>query len=295
MELTRFGACPLCGSARIRRYRTGSFDPAQLESDHFRITDSRYGSLWNLDRCRDCTYVFANPAPDAATVEGFYRGLVDDEYDEESRGREKNFATVLRRLKRLCPPGNRLLDVGAASGIFMNLAADAGYAVDGIEPSRYLCREAEARTGRKVFCGTLSTFPPVEPYAVITLLDLIEHVTEPNGLLAAVSARLQTGGLVVLVTPDIGSLAARLSGRRWWHFRVAHINFFNRRSATRLLERHGLEIVRRRRYAWHFTPYYLLTRLFPGLRHRAALQKWFKRVHLKLQLFDSWEIYARKV
>ena len=41
--------------------------------------------------------------------------------------------------------------------------------------------------------------------------------------------------MLVIVTPDIGSLAARIMGGRWWHYRVAHINFFNRRSLAWLL------------------------------------------------------------
>ncbi len=99
--------------------------------------------------------------------------------------------------------------------------------------------------------------------------------------------------MLVIVTPDIGSLAARLMGGRWWHYRAAHVNFFNRRSLERLLAAHGFEIALRKRFAWNFSAYYLLTRLLPFLKGK-ALQRPLKKLHLKLQLFDSWEVYARK-
>ena len=120
------------------------------------------------------------------------------------------------------------------------------------------------------------------------------NVVDPDPLMARVASLLTPGGLVVIVTPDISSLAARIVGRRWWHYRVTHLHFFNHRSLDRLLKKHGLEIVKSKRYAWHFTSYYLITRLFPWIKNRPSLQNLLKKVHLKLQLFDSLEIYARK-
>jgi 2-polyprenyl-3-methyl-5-hydroxy-6-metoxy-1,4-benzoquinol methylase len=122
---------------------------------------------------------------------------------------------------------------------------------------------------------------------------VLEHVTDPNALLATLSPLLAPGGVLVVSTPDIGSLAARLMGGRWWHYRVAHINFFNRRALERLLNAHGFDIVLRKRFAWNFSAYYLVTRLLPFLKG-TALQRPLKKLHLKLQLFDSWEVYARK-
>jgi hypothetical protein len=105
---------------------------------------------------------------------------------------------------------------------------------------------------------------------------------------------IENNGFLVIVTPDINSLAARVSGSRWWHFRIAHINFFNRESLEYLLQKHDYEIILKKRYVWNFSLFYLVTRIFPSLKHKKPLQKVLKRLHLKLPLFDSWEIYARK-
>jgi len=293
MKLAPLASCPLCGGGRIRPFKKGTVDPVAVNAGDFKITDSRYGSRWALSSCRDCGFVFADPAPDPEAIAGFYAALEDEEYGQEGEGRGRNFAAILRRLAAFAPPGCRLLDVGAASGIFLDLARAAGYVVRGIAPSASLAAEAERRFGLELFRGTAEQYPRGETFRIVTLLDVLEHVTDPCALMAALTPLLEPGGVLVIVTPDVGSLAARILGGRWWHYRTAHVNFFNRRSLRRLLGRYGFEIAASRRFAWHFTAYYLATRLLPGLKG-SALQGALKKLHLRLQLFDSWEVYARK-
>jgi hypothetical protein len=40
--------------------------------------------------------------------------------------------------------------------------------------------------------------------------------------------------------------------------------------------------------------FYLVTRIIPVLKSKARLAKYLKKITITLQLFDSWEIYARK-
>jgi 2-polyprenyl-3-methyl-5-hydroxy-6-metoxy-1,4-benzoquinol methylase len=293
MKLSPLDRCPLCQSRRIGLFKKGSVEPEAIRAVDFKITDSHYGSRWTFHSCRDCGFVFANPVPDAETISRFYSVLVDEEYSQEDEGRGRNFAVILKRLGRFVPPGSSLLDVGAASGIFLNLARRAGYAVTGIEPSASLASDAERLYGLKLFRGTAEQFAADEKFAAVTLLDVLEHVTDPGAFLGAVERFLAPGGMLVIVTPDVGSFAARVLGGRWWHYRVAHVNFFNRRSLERLLEQHGFEVLLSKRFAWNFSVHYLLTRRLPFLKGN-SLQKWLKKLHLKLQLFDSWEFYARK-
>lgn len=293
MKLAALDRCPSCRSERIRLFKKGTVEPQSISAGDFKITDNHYGSRWTFFACRDCGLVFANPVPDPEAIARFYAALEDEEYSQEGEGRGRNFAAVLKRLGRLAPAGSTLLDVGAASGIFLNLARAAGYRVQGIEPSSALADDAERLFGLKLFRGSAEQFPGGENFQVVTLLDVLEHVTDPNALLAALARLLAPGGVLVVSTPDIGSLPARLLGGRWWHYRVAHINFFNRRALARLLAAHGFDIVLRKRFAWNFSAYYLVTRLLPFLKG-TALQRPLKKLHLKLQLFDSWEVYARK-
>ena len=293
MKLTALERCPLCQSQEIGLFKKGTVMPERVRSADFKITDSHYGSRWTFFSCRICGFVFANPMPDREAIAGFYAELADEEYSQEDEGRGRNFKVILRRLAGLVPPGSSLLDVGAASGIFLNLAREAGFKVTGIEPSAALVADARRLYGLEIFCGSAEQFVARDRFAAVTLLDVLEHVTDPDAFLTLLEDFLAPGGILVIVTPDIGSLAARVMGGRWWHYRVAHVNFFSRVSLARLLDRHGFETVLWKRFAWNFSLYYLLTRLLP-FHMGKALQDRLKKLHLKLQLFDSLEVYARK-
>lgn len=303
MELKQRTSCPLCCSGEIILFKKGTVDPHGISTEDFRITDSRYGSLWTFYKCKGCGFVFFNPYIPETDIVAFYSQLEDREYSSEAEGRTKNFTTILERVKRVqgkdnnAPGGNTLLDIGAASGIFMDLARQKGYDVTGIEPSEFLVEEAGKRYGLDLFNGTLEDYlrdGKTGRFSVVTLLDIIEHLVEPDAFITLVSQLLEEDGILVIVTPDIGSLAARLMGKRWWHYRIAHINFFNRKSLRHLLSKHGFTIRLKKKYVWNFSLFYLLTRIFPGFKHKKSLQKLLKRVHLKLPLFDSWEIYAKR-
>lgn len=295
MNLIRLNKCPLCGSENISLFRKGTIDPGKINSDNFRITDSSYGSLWNFSKCRECTYVFSNPLIDEKSLIEFYSDLEDDEYSDECEGRAKNFLTIFRELEKIEIPGNLLLDIGAASGIFVNLAKERGYDAEGIEPSGYLADEAEKKFKIKLFRGTIDNFKTNKKYSVITLLDIIEHLRDASSFMKKILPLIEEKGILIIVTPDINSIPAKIFGKKWWHYRIAHLNFFNLRSIELLLKNNGFEIIKKRRYAWNFSFYYILSRLIPSLKEKKGLQKLLKRLNLKLQLFDSWEIYARKI
>jgi len=294
MKLMQRQTCPLCRSADINQFRKGNIAAASLSADDFKITDSRYGSRWTFFACRRCGFVFANPGPSPGDLARFYSRLQDREYSQEKENRAKNFGSILENLRRLAPPGREILDVGAASGIFLDLARRQGFTVDGIEPSRSLANEAKRLYGLTLFVGTLEAFRPRRKFAMIALMDILEHLVDAEKFMKRISDLVAAGGILVVVTPDINSLAARLTGGRWWHYRIAHVQFFNARSLAFLLEKHGFEIILKKRYAWNFSAHYLLSRLFPRLKKDGSLQTALKKLNLRLQLFDSWEIYARK-
>lgn len=297
MELKQRTHCPLCHHENIHLFKSGTIQPDKVRTEDFKITDNHYGSLWTFYQCAHCQFVFFNPYLSEESIVQFYAQLEDHEYSEEAEGRTRNFKTIFKRLKRL-NPGHNLLDVGAASGIFLDFARQEGFQIQGIEPSLYLAQEAKKRYDISLFNGIIEHYPAEQTFAVVTLLDILEHLVNPDSFMDSVDSLVAENGLLVIVTPDVSSLAARLAGKSWWHYRIAHINFFNSFSLSYLLNKHGYEILLKKKYVWHFSLYYLLTRIFPALKksrsEEKTLQKWLKKVHLKLPLMDSWEIYAKK-
>ena len=110
------------------------------------------------------------------------------------------------------------------------------------------------------------------------------------------ASHLASDGIAVIVTPDGGSLAARILRKKWWHYRVAHISYFNRSTLELALARSGLEAVAWLRPSWFFPLDYLLLRLghYVPFVARLASIRLAQSVTIPLNLYDSWLVIAKK-
>lgn len=295
-SLRTLTACPACAGADIRGCQKGTFS-GRLTQDEIKITDSQYGKTWDLSICADCGHIFANPCPTPEFLAFLYGQVEDPLYEDEAAGRSRNFLAVLRRLEKLRPEKGPLFDVGAATGILLALARRRGWEPAGVEPSSWAVKAASDKYRLTLVEGALETASlPEDRYAAVTMVDFIEHTPLPYEALRRAHSILRPSGVLVLVTPDIHSRAARLAGRRWWHLRPGHVAFFSRRSLTVLLRRAGFSIVAERRYSWTFSLHYLLSRkpAFQARLKKTRASSFLKGIPIKLALGDSFEVYAVK-
>ena len=194
----------------------------------------------------------------------------DTGYEATRHARALQARRLVDTLNRHTPEsgGRRLLDVGAGSGILLEAATAQGWQAEGVEPSRWLAQEA-AHRGLRVHLGVLPCSAAAGPYDAVTVVDVIEHVPDPVGLMRDVRKVLDPGGIALVVTPDVQSIAARLMKWKWWHYRVAHIGYFDRVTLERCMRAAGLECVAWARPSWYFTRR-LSRRAGHGLRSHCA-------------------------
>ncbi len=257
----------------------------------FKITDSHYGITGELWKCKNCGFIKCS---DVDTPGDYYTSLEDTEYVDTFEERILQAQGFLKVIQRYKPTGT-LLDIGAGCGVLVQAAAELGYSALGIEPSATLCEDG-ARRGLDIRQGVFPEVTPDRDFDVITITDVLEHVTAPDLLIREAAKYLRKDGILFLTTPDSASVMARLLGKRWWHYRIAHIGYFNRKNLTMLLENAGLDILAMNRPVWHFKGDYLVKRLkkyfpLPGTLVEAEVwRKWT----MPLNLFDSWYAVAAK-
>lgn len=291
--------CWICGCPSASKFRAGNLSGAMTASDT-RITDDRYGLSANLVRCVNCRFVYASPLP-AADLVALYEGLVDQDYQEGAENRTEQMGHLLRKIKKINPSYRTLLDVGASTGLLVAEARRQGFAAEGIEPSTWAVSVAESQNDVRLHRG-IFPHPDLrgQLFDVIAFVDVIEHVEDPVGLLRAAKEALAPGGLLVVTTPDVDSAAARLLGARWWHYRPAHVCFFDWRSMDVALAAAGLRLHHRERQTWWFPVSYLARRVENYLPVR-ALNDQLQRVGplarlwnavVPLDLRDSWVYYC---
>jgi SAM-dependent methyltransferase len=289
--------CPVCASFSLVSYKKATFDYFRLNRDQIKITDSDYGKIWDLTRCQNCSHIFANPFPSQDFIRSLYVTTEDPLYEEEAKGRSKNFAKILSFLDKTFPERGVLFDVGAATGILLNLARERGWQVEGIEPSVWAVHLARKRYRLELMEGAFEEAPlKTDYYTSVTMVDFIEHIPHPFEAATKAYKALSPGGILCLVTPDINSRTAKLMGGKWWHFRPGHLGYFTKKSLETMLHRSGFRIIKQRKYSWTFSLHYLLSRR-PGLSFllkNHILASFWKKIRIKLALQDSLEVYARK-
>lgn len=292
--------CWLCGHPEAREVLPPSAGPP-ITSEDMKISDSHYGRTARIVECLHCGFRYADPLP-APDLVALYARLEDDDYLEGSEGRIAPLRRIVARCKSLVPEAGSLLDIGAGTGLLCLAAREQGLEAVGVEPSHWGVEVARTRHHVNVVQGTFP-HPALagRRFHIVTLIDVIEHVSDPMGLLRSIRAALEPGGLAAITTPDVGSLAPRILGRRWWHYRMAHVCFFNRRTMAGALQQVGLELICTEPYVWVFSVGYLAERLeryLPVGPVRRALARTspgralFRR-HVPVNLRDSITYFAR--
>ena len=142
------------------------------------------------------------------------------------------------------PTEVEMLDVGCSSGALLRVAGDLGFAVYGVEPAT--AAASTARTlGFEVFDGLLEEAAYTDNrFDLVTLFEVIEHLTEPADLLLEIRRILKPGGILLVGTGNGASWTAQTLGAKWEYFDISlhggHISFFNPESLRLLADRCGL-------------------------------------------------------
>lgn len=291
--------CNLCGAddSVVRHEQLKGWP----ESADFAATTDRYGAYGTIRQCRACGLAYTNPRPAAAALLEGYAQAEDPDYLKESESRCMNAYLSLAILRRFAPAGGRLLEVGCSAGFFLN-AARLHYEVEGVEPAPWARAHAQDKLKLDARHATLEEARyPDKHFDAAAAIDVIEHLPDPAGFLKELKRVLKPGGVLYLVTPDLGSLSAMLLGGRWWGLRPAHIYYFSKATLTELLRRQGFEVLYARSYGRIFTWGYWLSRLANYPRPVRAAVRFVVELFgvedkfLYLDTRDSVQVVARRL
>ena len=225
-------------------------------------------------KCKNCGHVFIENSPitsdnisDFYTMDDFkgQRKLQNetwytDYYSDCFASYENNLnsSLVLRQFLEKAdyfdlqfPQSGRLLDVGCATGVFLDMMQKRGWDVEGIEVSDELAAYARDTFSLKVHVKDFTREEFIaKPFHVITLFDVIEHIPDPNLMIAACRGLLVDNGLLLIRTPteegllrDIAKLIYRATLKKielpmHWFYSFEHIHSFSLNTLSLILEKH---------------------------------------------------------
>lgn len=228
--------CPLCAS--------------ESSVYHDTVWQRPGAKVW---RCSGCALAFIHPAMTEAEERAFYadynghaaaRGVSDATPEELHR---KGLAVAGERLKaagRLIEGIGTALEIGSATGAFIELASAEGAVFDAVEPDA-VNRAYASRFARRVY-PDMGSVPEGATYDMVCMFHVFEHIREPLPMLNACKARLKKGGRVLVEVPSLDDPLISLYGCRAFkdfYFQPMHPYVYSPGPLRLVFERAGFRVV----------------------------------------------------
>ena len=278
------------------------------KSDDYKVLFVKYD--YEVAKCNECGMTFLNFDPDDKFFTNYYaEDFFNDpgikhaysDYEKEAESLKKSFKDRVNIISTY-QPGGTLLDVGCATGAFMEVAA-SNWDVYGVDVSEYAIEQAKKKN-LKAFSGVIRDSPfKDQKFDVVTLWDTIEHVADPQETIQQISEMTKPGSVVALTTGDVGSSIAKLSGRYWHLYNIPqHLSYFDKTTITKMLKQAGFEIVEILYPPIHLSLDYLVFRFvtFYKLKFAFNLYTSLKKTgllnaNLNINLYDIMFVVAKKI
>ena len=243
-EFEELSSCPLCGGAR--------FDLV-LDRVHRAIP-------LTFIKCAQCGLILQNPRLTRTALSEYFSSstFVHDsaaedytlgeplgyhDYDEWDASYKSTATLRLRRILRYRTPPGRLLEIGTATGSFLDVARRYGFTVRGLDLSRRFAEMARARYGLDIDSDFVEEAPlPPAHYDVVCAFGGIACWRDPVVGLRNIRQSLAPGGIFVLNFPDVDGPLGRLLGDGYPEFNHASLTIFSRTTMRACLKAAGLRL-----------------------------------------------------
>lgn len=211
-------------------------------------------------------YISASPLPNVEELSQFYAETYYQQpststyqtiySNQELEQKRLRAALLLYALKtaHTGAVGRAFLKVGCGEGFVLQAAHDAGFDVAGIDFSSYGVNAFHPHLQDRLSTGDAfdlldARIADGTKADVCVLQNVVEHVINPEGLMARIKKALNPGGLVVVNVPnDFSRTQEKLKelghvDQDYWFLPPQHLHYFNVDTIGPFMENAGFEVV----------------------------------------------------
>lgn len=233
----------------------------------------------------------------------YYHGEEYADYLSDKEIIQHNFRKRIKRISRVLPDMKEksLFEIGCAYGFFLETAGEYFRDTEGIDISEDAVQYAKDTLKQKAHAGDFSEFESSRKYDIVCMWDTIEHLENPDLYVEKANSLLEKDGYICITTGDVGSLNARMRGRKWRQIHPpTHLHYFSRKTLTLLLEKKGFKVVDASYPANTLSVNTILYTLFCIKSHHEKLYHFFKKlgitkINVNINFHDFMFIVAQKV
>jgi SAM-dependent methyltransferase len=233
-----FDSCPLCD-------RDDATEVAIADCSRHPMYKPSLPATMRWLRCDACGHMFVDGYFDDAALGDLFSDAQPMQTPGHEMGRARVvWAKVVEDVARLrAGIDGRWLDVGFGSGALLTTAAEFGFEVTGLD-LRARNVEDMIRFGYQAHRTKLEDFRPEQPFDVVSMADVLEHMPFPRGALARAHEILSDDGLLFVSMPNVDSFIWKMldrSGENPYWGEIEHLHNFGRTRLYALLREHGFE------------------------------------------------------
>ena len=210
---------------------------------------------FHVVRCRHCSLVRTNPRPPAATIGAYYpadyapymAGAASPRKPQKWRHRAKHRISRLlgRDVRRLPDMAcGHMLEIGCASGAYLQEMRAKGWSVEGIEYSEEAAEKGR-QMGLDIQVGSLeSATAPLRTPDLVTAWMVLEHLHHPLPALRKIRQWVGDDAYFVGVVPDVEAFDRKLFGPIWFPWQLpTHLYHYSQRSLQSLFQAAGWDLL----------------------------------------------------
>jgi 2-polyprenyl-3-methyl-5-hydroxy-6-metoxy-1,4-benzoquinol methylase len=246
--------CPLC----------------KFENIKFFVTDYKKNQYW---KCNKCEFVFQNPITKYSYNENYWTTVIDPDGKEKDQTKMKEFkiknwyGEIIEFIKNKKP--GKILDVGCGLGYLLASIPNT-WEKHGSDGSNFAISFMKKNDPTIIIEEINLEKPPVEyqkKFDVVVCYHVIEHIKNPDIFFKHLSMMVKSGGILIVGTPNIGSIGSKIFKGNFRLLGIGHLSLFNNKNLTELFTKNNFQIIKKE-YPFFRTEYFNLKNILRILDNR---------------------------
>ena len=227
-KLNKVISCPVCENLDINYF---------IEKDDY-----------SFDCCSDCEFMFLNPMPNQIALNRIY---TDDDTKADVGYKKANsrLRRAFMKLPRFLPYAlnKNSLDFGCGGGFVAYALSFVAKSSTGIDINQKAIMYAKKRFNSvNFYCNDFhDLLKSKKKYDFIHSSEVIEHVSDINLYMRALTHLVNHKGYLYITTPDLGHPKVPKDIKKWDVLcPPIHVQHFTKNTVTKLFKRYGFNIIK---------------------------------------------------
>lgn len=213
--------CPICDNTYVEVL----FNFEMILQENFGLPGK-----FSIVACEHCGFVYQDSKATLQDYENYYKSF--NKYDSSPtilRETKELFLHYISIFKKFVNKESRIMDIGCAGGIFLNLLKENGYDnLVGVDPSCYCVKDIKENGieayGGSIYSNKLNFLE--NKFDLIILSGVMEHLFDLKNAVHNLGNYLKYEGMIFISVPDVERYC-HYDNATSYYFNFEHINHFS--------------------------------------------------------------------